>query len=270
MSRKTIAPLRHAHARVLRKAPRDGQSQLPFRAFQPLPPSSKVTSRAPDEVEPVVQSLSRGDCTPRHSSMGRGEPVAHRCFFQLCAQPSLGSHSSALVHCRCPRRILSAPLESPHPPEFPSDVRNILSAAPVIPTTGAHRRNLARVSFDPKVFCNDFITALSDPEAGEWLLNMHAPDALLPAAAGLQRSDQTNPQSFAASHRDLNTRADEALPHFSQPRLWSSTRPDGTDTRMSTAICTASPTIPGCEFPSVSRAVPSSMPATCASSGVLR
>jgi len=64
-----------------------------------------------------------------------------------------------------------------------------------------------------------FLTALGDPEAGEILYELHAPDAIVRCGQGIGPAATIERHTFAMVHRELGSQAPEARPRFSHSKL---------------------------------------------------
>ena len=64
-----------------------------------------------------------------------------------------------------------------------------------------------------------FLAALCDPEGGGSLYDMHTADAIVRYAEGVGPLSGIDRASFAAAHRDLNFRGQDALPRFASKAL---------------------------------------------------
>ncbi len=64
-----------------------------------------------------------------------------------------------------------------------------------------------------------FLTALCDPEGGEALYGMHAPDAIVRHVEGVGPSSAMDRAAFVAAHREINQAGREVLPKLVQTRL---------------------------------------------------
>lgn len=63
-------------------------------------------------------------------------------------------------------------------------------------------------------FCDAFFVALCDPDAGDSLYRMHAPDAVVRQSEGLGPAGGMDPALFAREHREANLRGSQALPVY--------------------------------------------------------
>jgi len=63
-------------------------------------------------------------------------------------------------------------------------------------------------------FCDAFFAALGDPEAGDALYQMYAPDAVVRQIEGLGPAADIDPASFAQIHRQASLRGEQAPPTF--------------------------------------------------------
>jgi hypothetical protein len=66
---------------------------------------------------------------------------------------------------------------------------------------------------------DDFLRALGDPEGGEVLHALHAPDAALRLGDGIRPAAAVEPTTFALTHREISLRGREVLPRFGKVRL---------------------------------------------------
>jgi hypothetical protein len=77
--------------------------------------------------------------------------------------------------------------------------------------------------------CDDFLTALADPEQGDALYLLHTSDAPLRKAEGIGLAAQTDRVEFARLHREISLRGQGVLATFSRPRPIHATSEVGND-----------------------------------------
>ncbi len=81
----------------------------------------------------------------------------------------------------------------------------------------------------------EYLDALCDPRGGSALHGMHAADAPLRHADGLNRASEIDPEAFARAHRDVSLAGADRLPAFRDPVLLAATATASAEGRHSVA-----------------------------------
>jgi hypothetical protein len=83
----------------------------------------------------------------------------------------------------------------------------------------SHPTDSSTNTHDLLAFIERFLTALSDPDGGEVLYEMHASNAAVRYASAIRRASDVDCESFSRAHREINVHGRDILPSFGSPAL---------------------------------------------------